>query len=54
MPLWRDQEGDIQAIVVASMSGWTAIKVAPRLKAAGLKRKVICVTGPPSWEQVWL
>jgi hypothetical protein len=47
----RVQEGDIQAIVVASMSGRTAIKVAQRLKAAGLKPKVICVTGPPSWEE---
>lgn len=47
----RVQEGGIQGIVVASMSGWTAIKVAQRLKVAGLKRKVICVTGPPSWEE---
>ena len=47
----RAKEGDIQAIVVASVSGRTAIKVAERLKAAGLEVKVVCVTGPPSWEQ---
>lgn len=49
--LERVREGDIQAIVVASMSGRTAIKVAEGLKAAGLEVKVVCVTGPPSWEQ---
>jgi len=47
----KEKEGDIQAIVVASMSGRTAIKVAECLKAAGLEVKVVCVTGPPSWEQ---
>lgn len=45
----RVQDGDIQAIVVASMSGRTAIKVAKRLRDVGLGMKVICVTGPPSW-----
>ncbi|MFQ6117499.1 MAG: pyruvate kinase alpha/beta domain-containing protein [Candidatus Bipolaricaulia bacterium] len=47
----RVREGDIQAIIVASMSGRTAIKVAEQMKAAGLEAKVVCVTGPPSWEQ---
>ncbi|MCR4405171.1 MAG: hypothetical protein NUW06_07880 [Candidatus Acetothermia bacterium] len=49
--LERVREGDIQAIVVASMSGWTALKAAQRLKTAGIVVKVICVTGPPSWER---
>lgn len=42
---------DVKAIVVASMSGRTAIKLAKGLRAAGLAAKVICVTGPPSWEK---
>lgn len=47
----RAKEGDIKAVVVASTSGRTAIKVAEALKKSGRQVKVVCVSGPPSWEQ---
>jgi len=47
----RAKEGDVRAIVVASMSGRTAIEAAERVRSAGLEVKIVCVTGPPSWEQ---
>jgi hypothetical protein len=47
----RVKEKDIEAVVVASNSGRTALKLAKRLQAASLKIKMVCVTGPPSWEE---
>jgi hypothetical protein len=47
----RAEEGDIKAVVVASVSGKTAVKVAERLKRRGLRTKVICVSGPASWKK---
>jgi len=49
--LERAEEGDVKAIVVASISGETAVTVAKHVKEKGLKVKVICVSGPPSWEK---
>lgn len=47
----RVEEGDIEATVVASISGRTAIQVAGHLEERGLKIRVVCVSGPPSWEK---
>jgi len=47
--LGRAKEGDIEAVIVASISGNTSVKVAEQLKKSGLNIKVICVSGPPSW-----
>jgi hypothetical protein len=47
----RSEEGDIEAIVVASVSGKTAVKVAEQLERRGLKIRVICVSGPASWRK---
>lgn len=47
----RALEGDIDAMIVASISGRTAIKVTECLKEKGLKIKVVCISGPPSWEK---
>lgn len=47
----RCAEGDIKAVIIASISGRTAIKLAESLKKRGLDIKVICVSGPPSWEK---
>lgn len=47
----RAEEGDIDAIIVASISGRTAIKLAERLKERGLRINSVCVSGPPSWEK---
>jgi hypothetical protein len=47
----RAKEGDIDALVVASISGNTAVKVAEQLKKSGLNTKVVCVSGPQSWEK---
>jgi hypothetical protein len=46
----RAIESDIDAVIVASISGRTAIKVAKHLKERNLKIKAVCVSGPPSWE----
>jgi hypothetical protein len=47
----RAEEGDIEAVVVASVSGRTSIKVAEQLKRRDLGIKVVCVSGPPSWKK---
>jgi uncharacterized protein len=47
----RAKDGDIEAVVVASVSGGMAVKVAESLKALALETKVVCVTGPPSWQK---
>lgn len=47
----RVKEGGIEAVVVASISGRSAIRVAESLKRRGLHAKVVCVSGPPSWEK---
>lgn len=49
--LARAEEGDIEVIIVASISGKMAIKVAEHLKERNLKIKVVCISGPPSWEK---
>jgi len=47
----RAKEGDVEAVIVASISGKTCVKVAAQLKKSGLKIKVVCVSGSPSWEK---
>jgi len=47
----RAEEGDIEAVVVASVSGKTSVEVAKQLKKRGPRMKVICVSGPPSWKK---
>lgn len=47
----RIEDGGINAVIVASISGKTAIKIARRLKKKRLKMKIVCVSGPPSWEK---
>jgi len=43
----RIKEGDIKHVIVASISGGTALKVAEELK--NLKVSVVCVSGYPGW-----
>lgn len=43
----RIKEGDIKYVVVASISGQTALKVTEELK--GLDASVVCVSGFPGW-----
>jgi len=43
----RIKEGDIKHVIVASISGRTALKVAQELK--GMAVSVVCVSGCPSW-----
>lgn len=47
----RAKEGGIEAVIVASISGKTSVKVAEQLKKSGLRLKVVCVSGPPSWKK---
>lgn len=47
----RASEGDIQAIIVASISGRTAIQMAEHLVVNNQRIPVLCVSGPPSWRQ---
>jgi hypothetical protein len=47
----RIEEGDIETVVVASISGKTAIKLAEYMKERDLTVKTVCVSGPPSWEK---
>ena len=47
----RAREGDIEAVIVASIWGRTAVKLAENLKESGLKLRAVCVSGPPSWQQ---
>ena len=43
----RTDEGDIKRVVVASVTGQTALRVAEELKGRSIT--VVCVSGPPSW-----
>jgi hypothetical protein len=47
----RVKEGGVEAIVVASASGGTALRIAERLRAQRLGVKVVCVSGPPTWKR---
>ena len=47
----RVKEGGIEAVVVASVSGRTAAKAAETLQREMLEARVVCVSGPPSWEK---
>lgn len=47
----RAEEGGVEAVVVASTSGKTSVKVAEQLRKRGLRTAVICVSGPPSWKE---
>lgn len=47
----RIEDGGINAVIVASISGKTALEIAGRLKKKRLKMEVVCVSGPPSWEK---
>jgi hypothetical protein len=43
----RTEEGDIKHVVVASVTGQAALRVAEELKDRSIS--VVCVSGPPSW-----
>lgn len=47
----RAEEGRVEAVVVASTSGKTSVKVAEQLRKKGLRTRVIYVSGPPSLKQ---
>jgi hypothetical protein len=47
----RSEESDIEAVVVASISGRTAIKLAQHLRDSKIRARVVCVSGPPSWQK---
>lgn len=47
----RAKEGGIEAVVVASISGRTAVRIAEILRRRRLQTKVVCVSGPSSWER---
>jgi uncharacterized protein len=47
----RAKEGDIETVVVASVSGRTATRVADTLRRQKMGTKVVCVNGPPSWKK---
>jgi uncharacterized protein len=47
----RVKEGGIEAVVVASVSGRTALKIAEVLRKRKLGTKVVCVSGPSSWKK---
>jgi len=46
----RLSEGDIKFVIVASITGETALKIANRIKDLDLNVKVVCVSGPPQWD----
>lgn len=46
----RLQEGDLKHVIVASITGETALKLARALE--GSKAQVVCVSGPPSWGEM--
>ena len=43
----RIEAGDVSRIVVASVTGQTAVRVAEEIKGKSIS--IICVSGPPSW-----
>jgi hypothetical protein len=47
----RMREGDIDSVAVASISGKMASMVAEELRKRGLETKVVCVSGPKSWQK---
>jgi uncharacterized protein len=47
----RVKRDDIEAVVVASVSGKVAVKIAESLRRRRLGTRVVCVSGPPSWEK---
>jgi uncharacterized protein len=47
----RVTEGGVEAIVVASVSGRTAVRIAEILKRRRLDTKIVCVSGPSSWKK---
>lgn len=46
----RLQEGDLKHVVVASITGETALKLARALESSGAQ--IVCVSGPPSWGEI--
>jgi len=46
----RLAEGDIKFVIVASITGETALKIADRFRRLNLDVKVACVSGPPQWD----
>jgi hypothetical protein len=46
----RLSEGNIKFVIVASITGETALKIANRIKDLNLNVKVVCVSGPPQWD----
>ncbi len=46
----RLQEGDIKHVIVASITGETALKLAQALE--GFSAQIVCVSGPPSWGEI--
>lgn len=47
----RAKAGDIEAVVVASVSGRTAVGIAETFKRRRLATRVVCVSGPSSWKK---
>jgi uncharacterized protein len=47
----RAKEGGIEAVVVASVSGRMATRVADTFRRQKMRTKVVCVSGPPSWKK---
>lgn len=47
----RVKQGDVETVVVASVSGRMAVRIAENLKRQRLGTRVVCVSGPPSWEK---
>lgn len=47
----RIEGGDIDSVIVASISGKMAATVAEELRKQGLETKVVCVSGPKSWRK---
>jgi hypothetical protein len=47
----RVKENGIKAVVVASISGRTAGRIAESVYRRGLRTRVVCVSGPRSWEK---
>lgn len=47
----RVKEGDVEAVVVASVSGRTAVRIADIMRRRRLGARVVCVSGPASWEK---
>ncbi len=46
----RLKRGDLKYVIVASITGETALKIGERLKSEELDARVVCVSGPPQWD----